>query len=106
MDRVCLVREISQAEERELEAETMAVGRLEVPGVIPPFGAVVGMVEMIARELVMVSGLRRLVLRRQRHYAAAAATPIASSLFLMDHFDGVQMGGNARGIKAGQHRRA
>ena len=39
------------AEKRQLEAEAMAVGGLEIAGVIPPLGLEIGMIEMIAREI-------------------------------------------------------
>ena len=65
----CQVREINVAEhprspasaasrvdalpkECQLKAESMAVRRFEIAGVIPPLGFVVGMIEVIAREFV------------------------------------------------------
>src|SRR3982751_1434107 len=47
----------------------MAVGGLEIPGVVPPFGAVVGVVEVVAWELILQAGLRGFVLRAERQTA-------------------------------------
>ena len=47
---------MSLAEEDELETVAMsASGGLEIAGVIPPFGAEFGVVEVVARELKVVS---------------------------------------------------
>ena len=47
-------------EERQFEAETAACLVLQVARVVPPFGAELGMLEMIARELEAVARLGRL----------------------------------------------
>ncbi len=69
-----------QAKESQLETEAMAVGGFEVSGVVPPFRPEVGMVEVIAGELVAVSRQRRLVLpaapeRRADSSSARKPTP-------------------------------
>lgn len=43
-------------EEDQLESVAMSVARAEVPSVIPPLGAKVGVVELVARELIVVAG--------------------------------------------------
>ena len=83
----------------------MAIGGLEIAGVVPPFGAVVGMIEVIARELVIEARLCGLVLRTERQDAQEQPTRSRSSLFLMDHLNRIQPGRDARGIKAGEHGR-
>ena len=44
------------AKEDEFEAIAVAAGGVDVAGVIPPLGPIVGVVEVIARELVVVTG--------------------------------------------------
>src|SRR6266446_150525 len=46
-------------EKSELEAELASVSGLQISGVVPPFGLVIGMVEIIAREFITVAGPRR-----------------------------------------------
>src|ERR1700741_3390110 len=50
------------AEESQLEPELFAVGGLQIAGVIPPLGLVVGVIEEVARECETVAGERRLKL--------------------------------------------
>jgi hypothetical protein len=45
----------------EFKSEAATIFRLEIPGVVPPFGLKVGMTKMIAREFIVVarkSGLK------------------------------------------------
>ncbi len=65
-----IVLVLTLAEEDEFEAVAMAVGGMEIAGVIPPFGAEIRVLEMIARELVMVAGERLAVGRVQRRETA------------------------------------
>ena len=51
------------AEEGQFETETMPVGGPEIAGVVPPLGLIVGMIEVIARKLVMIPGQRESVIR-------------------------------------------
>ena len=46
---------LALAEEDELEAVAVAVGGVNVAGVIPPLGAEAGMIEVVARKLVAVA---------------------------------------------------
>jgi len=55
------------AKKRKLVAKLVSVRRRQVAGVIPPLGSVVGMIEIITRELVLVSRNRQLILRRRGH---------------------------------------
>src|ERR1700746_3617950 len=53
-------------EERQFESEAPPVRGLQIPGVVPPLGLKVRMIEMIARKFVTVSRQGRAVLRRER----------------------------------------
>src|ERR1700689_2527862 len=44
------------AEESQFESETPAFGGFEIAGVIPPLGLKIGMVEVVAGELIVVAG--------------------------------------------------
>ena len=44
----------------------MAVGGVHIAGVIPPLGAEIGVLEVVARKLVVISGQRLPVDRRHR----------------------------------------
>src|SRR5256885_7027233 len=48
---------------RKLETKRAAVCRLQMSGVVPPLGLIVGMAEVIAWELVTIAGERRFKLR-------------------------------------------
>ena len=52
---------LALAEEDQLEAVTMAVAGADVAGVIPPLGAILRVIEMVARKLVRVTGQRDFV---------------------------------------------
>ena len=51
-------------EESQFESEAMALGRLQISRVIPPFRLKIWMIEMIAWEFVAVSRQRSAILRR------------------------------------------
>src|SRR5713101_1786536 len=53
-------------EKSEFEAELAAVRGLQISRVVPPFGLVIGMGEIIAREFVTVAGPRRFELSESR----------------------------------------
>src|SRR5271166_5005662 len=57
------------AKEGQLEAKAMPVGGLEIAGVVPPLGFVIGMIKVVARELVAITRQRLLVLGKQRRGA-------------------------------------
>ena len=78
------------AEERQFKTETMAVGRLEISRVIPPLGLIVGMIEVIARKLVMVPGQRESVILRPGRDCTEQDEERRRDLFFMHHLDGVQ----------------
>ena len=65
------VSPLALPEEHQFEAVAMAVGRVHVARVIPPLGAEIGMLEMVARELVAVAGKRLPVLGEPRPAAGA-----------------------------------
>src|SRR5581483_8022609 len=44
----------------------VAISGLEVAGVVPPFGSVLGMVEVVARKFVAIAGQRLLILCDRR----------------------------------------
>ena len=54
------------AEERQLEAKFAPFGRVQVAGIIPPLGLILGMIVVIARKLVMITGKRDSPDRHQR----------------------------------------
>ena len=53
-------------EESQFEPKPPVVGPFQISGVVPPFGLKIRMIEMISRELVMVSRQGGAVLRRKR----------------------------------------
>ena len=47
------------AKEGEFETVAMAGGIVKIAGVVPPFGLVIGVVEVIGGELIVIAGKRR-----------------------------------------------
>src|SRR5580765_5930438 len=54
-------------EESQFKTESMAVRRLDVAGVVPPFRLEVRMIEMIARKVVAITGKSSSILCRRRN---------------------------------------
>src|SRR5258707_2424593 len=56
----------SFAEKSQLKPKMPAFGGAHVAGVVPPFGLKVGMVEMVARKFIAISGQRGLIVGGQQ----------------------------------------
>src|SRR5437764_14926850 len=96
---------------RKLETNRAAVCRLQMSGVVPPLGLIVGMAEAIAWELVTIAGERRLKLRdsklseplrrdeqagQQKRQRWSGVIPHA--LFFMHNLNGIDANRDTRGV--------
>src|SRR5664280_2325661 len=84
---------LALAEEDQLEAVAVTVPRVHVAGVIPPFAAEIGVLEVVARKLVAVAGQRLPVLGRRGekeqqqdlHGSDSSGKRVAAPAFILSH---------------------